>query len=153
MHVLFICTGNTCRSPMAEGFLRARAIRERRDDVLALSAGLFPAPGAPAANFAQLVMKNRNIDITSHRSRRLAAPHVEAADVIVTMTEPMTEVVKAMFPEAADKVTTLSRWSGGTGDVSDPYGGTMREYESCAVEIDEKIAAAWQLHIESSGED
>lgn len=147
MHILFVCMGNTCRSPMAEGILRAKAAAAGRDDIVVLSAGLFPAPGAPATEQAQTVMKARDIDISAHRSRRLALPYVEAADWVVAMTDSLAQQIISLCPEHANKVVTLAKWSGTEGDISDPFGGDVEIYEKCANEIAEKIDAAWALHL------
>lgn len=142
MRVLFVCTGNTCRSPMAEAILNREIQSGHRDGWAALSAGLFPSVGAPAAAHAQTVMQARGADLSSHRSRRLAAAYIDAADRVVTMTTAMKATVAAMYPEAGEKIITLSEWAGETGDVVDPFGGNVADYERCADDIEQKILRA-----------
>ncbi len=142
MHILFICTGNTCRSPMAEGILRH--LQTANEDWQVLSAGLYPAPGAPANELAQRVAQEHGLDLSAHRSRRLAMPYLEAADYIVTMTEDMAEQIRNGAPEFAEKVQSLGTWSGLGGDVGDPFGGDIEMYRRCYEEIEKKITAALQ---------
>ncbi len=142
MRVLFVCTGNTCRSPMAEALLNREIQTEHKDGWMALSAGLMPGVGAPAAEQAQTVMQQRGVNLQDHRARRLAEAYVQAADLVVVMTGAMKDMVRKMYPEEEDKVLTLSEWAGETGDISDPFGGTLAEYKFCASEIERKILQA-----------
>ncbi len=142
MRVLFVCTGNTCRSPMAEAILNREIAARGQEGWLALSAGLMPGVGAPAAAHAQTVMQARGADLQAHRARRLAEPYVQAADRIVVMTAAMKDVVTAMYPNARGKVLTLAEWAGETGDIADPFGGSLEDYERCADDIEHKIMHA-----------
>lgn len=140
MHILFVCTGNTCRSPMAEGILRH--LQSHHPEWQVLSAGLYPAPGAPANELAQQVVKEHGLDISAHRSRRLAIPHLEAAEYVITMTEDMADQIRNGVPEFAEKVQSLGEWSGLGGDISDPFGGDIEKYRQCYEEIEKKILVA-----------
>ena len=133
MNILFVCTGNTCRSPMAEGITRALAEKSGKD-VTILSAGLFAAHGALPTEFAVDAVKDI-VDISGHRSRPLSMDFVNAADLIIGMTADHKSVLLRQFPFEADKIKTLSEWGGGSDDISDPFGQGKDVYDACAKDI------------------
>ena len=124
MHITFICTGNTCRSPMAEGIAR-RMIRENCPDsgITVASAGLATYNGAPASQHAIDVCGEIGIDLTNHRSQRLNPEIAEKTDRFAVMTESHRRILlQCGIPD--DKIAVL-------GDISDPYGGDEDEYRAC----------------------
>lgn len=133
-HVLFICTGNVCRSPMAEGLLRHMA----GDRVKVASAGLGAGHGQPPSAHAIEVLGKEGIDIADIRSQPVSAHLLQQADYIFTMTRDHLDMLLLLFPEMASK-TRLLRFEeaakGGRADVTDPIGGTRATYESCKVDI------------------
>lgn len=137
--VAIVCTGNTCRSPMAEVLLRERFRQRtgREDAVLVVSAGVAAMPGSGAAQQAVEVMSARGLDLTGHSSRPLDERLVELADVILTMTSQHRQAILQRWPEAADRVCTLRH--DGT-DVSDPVGAPTEVYAECADQIDQQLA-------------
>ena len=128
-HFLLVCTGNTCRSPMAE--VIAKDLLKGKPGVAVSSAGVFAADGAPASVEAVEAMQEAGLDLSGHRSRYMTPELVREADVILTMTESHRQAVLAAAPEAAEKTFRLDPET----DVSDPIGGPISEYRQTAAMI------------------
>ena len=128
MHITFICTGNTCRSPMAEGIAR-KVIEEKYPDsgITVSSAGLSTYNGAPASQHSIDVCREIGIDLSAHRSQRLNPEIAENTDLFAVMTAGHAQILKQCgIPE--DRIALL-------GDISDPYGGSEEEYRACREQI------------------
>lgn len=139
MRVVFVCSGNTCRSPMAEALLK-RALKARgREDIRVESAGLSAAPGAPASWNACLAMKELGIELNLHRARPMYEAEPAGA-LILTMTRAQADYVRIMFP--GGRVETLRGCAGLDGDIDDPYGGPPEVYMRTALRIAEAVEAA-----------
>ncbi len=133
-NVLFICTGNVCRSPMAEGLLRQMAGK----DVEVASAGLGAGRGQPPSAHAIDVLREEGIDISDIRSQPVSAELLRRADYIFTMTRDHLDMLLLLFPEMASKARLLrfdEAAKGGRLDVTDPIGGTRGTYEACKDDI------------------
>src|SRR5512136_838536 len=104
--ILFVCTGNVCRSPMAEGIFH-QATQERRGAYQVLSAGLGAAEGQPPSPYAVQAVGELGIDISNTRSRMLTAELVEQADYILGMTHSHLDTVAMLYPQAAEKTFLL----------------------------------------------
>jgi len=141
--MLLVCSGNTCRSPMAEGLAKQMLAEQRgiAPDELetaglsVLSAGVSAMPGAPANEHAVEAMQKQDIDLARHRSRELSQQMVHEADVIYTMTAAHREAVISLVPGAADKTFTLDP----TGDIEDPIGSGADSYQRTAEMIRRRL--------------
>lgn len=126
MNILFVCTGNTCRSPIAEAILKARKV----DNINVRSAGIYAIDGDDLSVNAQLVLENARIPST-HESSTLTEETLEWADIVLTMTAAHKQKIINNFPQIATKVYMYKEFvaSEFVQDVSDPYGGDLRTYE------------------------
>ncbi len=136
--IAVVCTGNTCRSPMAEALLREHFLRRTgaEDAVQVVSAGVAAMGGSGASPQAVEVMGQRGLDLTGHASRPLDERLVNLADVILTMTRSHREAIINRWPEIADRVRTI-RQDG--GDITDPVGAPSEIYAACADQIDREL--------------
>lgn len=142
--IVMVCTGNTCRSPMAEVLMRqqvAQAMGCTPDEledrgVLVCSAGLAAAQGAPASKETEVLMKEQGFDLSEHSAQQLSDQLVQHADLIVTMTRSHRQAIVDHWPEAASRTKTLVTAG---GDVADPIGGPIEVYRQCAEQIQHGI--------------
>jgi len=150
MLIVIVCTGNTCRSPMAEAIMR-RQVAQRlgctpeqleQRGVLITSAGLAAAPGGCAAAEAVEIMREQGLDISRHESQPLTDKLVRHADVILTLTSAHRQSIVRRWPEAASRTLTLRT---DEGDVEDPIGGPPEVYRQCAKQIEEALRRRVEL--------
>ena len=131
MKILFVCTGNTCRSAMAAAMMAD--IAEKNDlDILCDSAGVFAEIGGRATDEAVRAMAKRGIDLSFHRTKPLTDELIDMADLILVMTAAHKQLIEGM---AKGKVYTLNEYAGGEGDIPDPFGGDDAEYDATASAI------------------
>ena len=137
--VLFVCTGNTCRSPMAEALFL-----HRQGDMgwKARSAGVFAEMGAPASPNSVAALAEIGIDLSNHRSQTVTAELVKEADLIVTMSSGHAHHICDRFPEVGHKVFLINAFgtSKVPADVSDPFGGSLNTYKRTRDEIDRALS-------------
>ena len=146
MNLLFVCTGNTCRSPMAEGIARAVG-REQHVDVVTLSTGLFCVPGAKVSEESVVAVQELVAeDISAHSSRPLKIDFVKAADYVLAMTEDHKKILLRQFPFDSKKIMTLAEFGGEDGDVVDPFGQSQEVYSKTAKQIVEYLRKGIELH-------
>lgn len=146
MKLLFVCTGNTCRSPLAEAIARREAIGRGREDIEVVSAGTSAWDGAPASDGSLLVALERQLDIGAHAARQLTAAIVQDADLILTMGPHHLERVLALGGEG--KAHILTTFGTGTGDpagISDPFGGDLEVYRTTYEELQREIRRVFDV--------
>lgn len=141
--MLLVCSGNTCRSPMAEGLARQMLAQARNlpladleaAGVRVVSAGAFATAGAPATPEAVEALAKFGVDLTRHRSRPLTPQLIQEADVVYCMTAGHQRAVLDLVPAAADKVLPLDP----NGDIDDPLGSSPTVYQRCAEVIRRRL--------------
>ncbi|XZE19005.1 Sua5/YciO/YrdC/YwlC family protein [Pirellulaceae bacterium SH449] len=139
--VLFVCTGNTCRSPMAQAMMN-RKIEEKfskqfgaRDlPIYAISAGVAAYGGDPASPGAQQAIKKYRASLDKHQSNQLTMELVDQADLILTMGSRHKHVIMSQWPAAGNKVQMISPDG---SEIADPFGGPLEIYARCAEQLDQ----------------
>ena len=135
-HILVVCVGNICRSPMAEAVLRDALTGQV--EITVESAGLGALVDEPASEFAVELMRDRGLDITSHRAQQLTPELVTKADLILVMESGHRRVIDANEPTARGKVYRLGEWQ--DLEIPDPYRQPREAFEAALEKIDKSIA-------------
>jgi len=140
MRILFVCTGNTCRSPLSEAIARKIAIERGLTDVEAMSAGTSAHDGAPASDGSLLVGLERNMDLGGHRAQTLNRDLFRQADLILAMGPHHLERIEALG--GAGRSYLLSDYAShgaSSRPISDPIGAELDVYRATADELEEEI--------------
>ncbi len=129
--LIFTCTGNTCRSPIAEAIYKNL---DKVSDRKVLSRGLVVLFNEPINPKAETVLNMHDLELNNHIAKGLKSSDIDDQTLILTMTESQKKKVLQDFPEAKD-VYTIKEFAGEIGDVVDPYGGTLVDYQECFTEL------------------
>ena len=154
MRLLFVCTGNTCRSPMAAALARRLADERGLTDLVVESAGTGAHDGTTASDGALLVALEHGGDLTEHRARTLTAGMVDRADLILTMGERHLARVRELGGAAkAFRLTDFASRGGRAGDVGDPFGGDLATYRATHDELEVAVRRALERLASSAATD
>ena len=144
MKIMFICTGNICRSAMAEKLLKKKVLDNNVKDIEIYSCGIYAQDGDVPTWEAEKVMKEEyNIDMTEHRATNIRNSDIEEMDLILCATVSHKNAVLDMYPNLKEKVFTMkeyvnySREYHDSMNIRDPWGYDIETYRSCLGEIDE----------------
>jgi protein-tyrosine-phosphatase len=142
MKILFVCTGNTCRSSMAEA-LAGKLMEDRfgsGGSIAVRSAGVAASPEEAATPFAVEAMAWKGIDMSDYRASLLTREMVQEADLVLTMTREHLEQLNILFPSYHKKAFTLAGFAGSGSDIADPIGQSLDVYRQCAQRLEELIS-------------
>ena len=141
--ILFVCAANICRSPMAEALFKDMVKNDGEiawNCLEARSAGISNTRGSDASDQALLVMRERGIDMSRHRSRPVDRDILEWADVVLCMEAGHLHTLQQSFPDLANKLYLLAEYCGGSGDIADPSGRPTSAFEACAGQLEGLLA-------------
>ena len=142
-HILFVCTGNICRSPFAEGLLKKLMQKKGLDDIVADSAGLLALPGNSASGLAQKVAAEYDVDLSGHIAKSVKEDIIAGSDLILVMENSHAKDLLDAFPEAEDKIFLIRRFARfGSRDrgIADPYGLNYDAYRFCFLDIQDCVS-------------
>jgi protein-tyrosine-phosphatase/tRNA A37 threonylcarbamoyladenosine synthetase subunit TsaC/SUA5/YrdC len=143
--VLFVCTGNTCRSPMAAALMRKK-VQDQSIPIFVASAGVSAFGGDPASHGALEAIRSHGCSLENHQSTQLNSKLVEQADLILAMGQRHRSVIISQWPELASKVHLVAADG---SEISDPFGGPLEVYQRCAEQLD-RHTSYWLEHLDTS---
>lgn len=136
MKIMFVCTGNTCRSAMAEGLLKLK-VNELNKSHEVYSCGIYAYDGDPATDESIEALEEYGVDLRKHRATSIRKSNIQKMDLVLCATSEHKKVVATLYPELIKKTYTMKEFVGYTDslDLADPWGYTMHTYRKCAQEI------------------
>ena len=129
--VLFVCTGNTCRSPMAEVYFKYILGNSNRTKFIVKSGGIYAEEGSTASEFAKRVILSEGLSLENFKSKSLEKISPETATLIVGMTAGHVAHVNRLYPKLEERTHSLMTFLGRKEDISDPYGGSVGDFFDC----------------------
>ncbi|MCT4542028.1 MAG: low molecular weight protein arginine phosphatase [Vallitalea sp.] len=132
--IIFVCTGNTCRSPIAEA-LAIKSFSENNINIEVISRGILVSFPSPANEYTVDIVKNKYPNIKNHIAISFTEDEVDKDTLVLTMTESHKNYILVTYPNIKDNVATLKEYLDELGDVKDPYGCSKDVYMECANEI------------------
>jgi protein-tyrosine-phosphatase len=139
VRILFVCTGNTCRSPMAEAIARRIVSDTGQENLVFESAGTQAWEGSPASDAALLVGVERNLDLSGHRSRQLTAEIARASNLVLAMSPAHVAQVRDVHPNANVHLLGGYGTTGPGRPIADPFGGDLNDYRATADELEKEL--------------
>ena len=140
MRVLFVCSGNTCRSPLAEAIARKLAADAGRSDIEVSSAGTHAWVGSPASDGAVLVGMERGLDLTTHRSRLLTREILDQSDLVLAMSPSHLARVRELAPKANARLVGGFSTGRENHAIQDPFGGDLEAYRETTDDLEKELA-------------
>ena len=139
MKIMFICTGNTCRSAIAEG-LAKKIFKQKNLNIEVYSAGIFAQTGEHASYNSIAIMKEYDVDITLHKATSVDESNIKEIDLILCATKNHKAELQARYSDLKDKIFTMKEYAGidNNGkdmDIKDPWGYNLNTFRICAAEI------------------
>ncbi len=142
MKIMFICTGNICRSAMAEWYMKKR-VQEEKLDVEVYSSGIYGEEGSGASYLAKEVMSEYGVNMEEHVASVTSKSNIEDMDLILCATMSHKHLLLQMYPNLKEKIFTIKEYAYGeecdNKDISDPWGYDITVYRHCAEEITRAI--------------
>lgn len=139
MKIVFVCTGNTCRSAMADG-LAKKIVKEKQLNIEIYSAGIYAMKGEHASYNSVAIMKEYDVDIVTHTATPIEDINIKEMDLILCATRKHKMQIVSKYPELAEKTYTMKEYAGydkdgADVDIQDPWGYELNTYRICAAEI------------------
>ena len=140
VRILFVCTGNTCRSPTAEWMTRWLLENSPATGKLEVkSAGLAASPGAPLSEHARRLLEDKLGRKVEHSARQLTDEMIRQSDWVFTMTSQHRDAVLSLVNGKEDRIALLQEFAGQSGDIPDPYGGSLQDYQRMVETVEQAV--------------
>ena len=133
MNIMFVCTGYTCRSPMAEGFMKHILKLNNNNHCNVISRGIYVGINSKTSSYSIKALSEYDINISSHIPMQISLSDIENSDIIITMTQSHKDALNMAYSGYEDKIMSISEFT--DNDIKDPYGCDYEVYKICAKDI------------------